>query len=484
MRQSVRRAVTVLGDMSNSPTSAAAIPRGAWRTLAITSAVVFMVSLEITVIALALPEIREAFPEASDSTLSWILTVYNIGVASLLLLSGWWADKSGRKKVFLIGLTFFAFGSVIAALAPNIELLIAARAIQSIGGAIQYPAGLALLLPAFPVERRQMAIGIWGAMGALAAALGPSVGAVLVNALGWRSIFGINVPVAVLAIIVGRRWLDESKGEVPEGRVDMIGVPLASLGVGAIILGIVQAGDGGPGAPTQVSTIGAGSARLGAFVRRSRTHPAPLFDLDLLKLRSFSAANVGTVAFTMAFFSWLVTLPTFVQDEWGWSVLQTGFAIAPSPLIAMLTAPFLGRLADRIGPAPILMLGGIAGSVGLIVQRMVTTLEPNYLLGIFLPGAFVGLAAGCSFAMLVGAAMRDVPPSQFGMAGAGRSTIFQLAIALGVALGFAMTLGADGSAEVLALNRRLWTVCAGFYFLEFLVFWKRYPRNQPTSVTV
>ena len=150
----------------------------------------------------------------------------------------------------------------------------------------------------------------------------------------------------------------------------------------------------------------------------------------------------------------------------------------------MLTAPFLGRLADRIGPAPILMLGGIAGSVGLIVQRMVTTLEPNYLLGIFLPGAFVGLAAGCSFAMLVGAAMRDVPPSQFGMAGAGRSTIFQLAIALGVALGFAMTLGADGSAEVLALNRRLWTVCAGFYFLEFLVFLKRYPRNQPTSVTV
>ena len=249
MRQSVRRAVTVLGDMSNSPTSAAAIPRGAWRTLAITSAVVFMVSLEITVIALALPEIREAFPEASDSTLSWILTVYNIGVASLLLLSGWWADKSGRKKVFLIGLTFFAFGSVIAALAPNIELLIAARAIQSIGGAIQYPAGLALLLPAFPVERRQMAIGIWGAMGALAAALGPSVGAVLVNALGWRSIFGINVPVAVLAIIVGRRWLDESKGEVPEGRVDMIGVPLASLGVGAIILASCRRVNGVPAPP-------------------------------------------------------------------------------------------------------------------------------------------------------------------------------------------------------------------------------------------
>jgi EmrB/QacA subfamily drug resistance transporter len=467
--------------MSNSPTGVVnAIPRSAWRTLAITSAVVFMVSLEITIIALALPQIREAFPEASDSTLSWILTVYNIGVASLLLLSGWWADKSGRKKVFLIGLSFFAIGSVIAAMAPTVELLIAARAIQSIGGAIQYPAGLALLLPAFPVERRQMAIGIWGAMGALAASVGPSLGAVLVNALGWRSIFGINVPVAIIALIAGRIWLDESKGEVPEGRIDVVGVPLASFGVGAIILGIVQAGEWGPGSPAQIITMLVGVLLVIGFVVRSRSHPAPLFDLNLLKLRSFSDANIGMIAFTMAFFSWLVTLPTFIQDEWGWSVLKTGFAIAPGPLIAMITSPLLGRLADRVGPAPVLMLGGIFGVIGMILQRIVTTLEPNYLLMILLPGAFVGVAAGCSFAMLVGAAMRDVPPSQFGMAGAGRSTIFQLAIALGVALGFAMTVSAEGSLEMLTSIRRLWLVCAGFYLLEFLIFWKRYPRNQPS----
>ncbi len=440
-----------------------------------------MVSLEITIIALALPEIRDAFPDASESTLSWILTIYNIGVASLLLLSGWWADKSGRKKVFLIGLSFFAIGSIIAALAPTIELLIAARAIQSIGGAIQYPAGLALLLPAFPVERRQMAIGIWGAMGALAAAVGPSVGAVLVSALGWRAIFGINVPVAIIAIIAGRVWLDESKGEVPEGRVDVIGVPLASVGVGAIILGIVQAGEWGPGSPAQLITIAIGIVLFVAFIVRSRTHPNPLFDLDLLKLRSFSDANIGMIAFTMAFFSWLVTLPTFIQDEWGWSVLETGFAIAPGPLIAMLVSPPLGRLADRIGPAPVLMLGGIVGAIGLVLQRVLTTLEPNYLLMILLPGAFVGVAAGCSFAMLVGAAMRDVSPSQFGMAGAGRSTMFQLAIALGVALGFGMTVTADGSAEVLAFNRRLWLVCAAFYFVQFLIFWKRYPRKLPAA---
>jgi EmrB/QacA subfamily drug resistance transporter len=463
--------------------TAPAISTQAWRTLAITSVVVFMVSLELTIIALALPEIGDAFPAASDATLSWILTVYNIGVASLLLFSGWWADKSGRKKVFLIGLALFATGSVLAAVAPTIELLIVARGIQSIGGAVQYPAGLALLLPAFPVERRQMAIGIWGAMGALAASVAPSFGAVLVNAFGWRSIFAINVPVAILAIIAGRIWLDESRGEVPESRVDLIGVPLASIGVGAIILGIVQAGEWGPGSPAQIFTIVLGIVLVVAFIVRSRTHPAPLFDLDLLKLRSFSDANIGMVAFTMAFFSWVVTLPTFMQDEWSWSVLEAGFAIAPGPLIAMLTSPPLGRLADRIGPAPVLMLGGLSGAIGLGLQRLVVTLEPNYLLMILLPGSFVGLAAGCSFAMLVGAAMRDVPPAQFGMAGAGRSTMFQLAIALGVALGFGLTAGTESGIEALAANRRLWVVGAVFYFLQFLVFWKRYPRDVPTAAS-
>ncbi len=218
-----------------------------------------------------------------------------------------------------------------------------------------------------------------------------------------------------------------------------------------------------------------------AFVVRSRTHPNPLFDLDLLKLRSFSDANIGMIAFTMAFFSWLVTLPTFLQDHWEWSVLQTGFAIAPGPLIAMMVSPPLGKLADRIGPAPVLMLGGISGATGLVLQRLFTTLEPNFLLMILLPGAFVGVAAGCSFAMLVAAAMRDVSPNQFGMAGAGRSTIFQLAIALGVALGFGMTANSDTGIEALDQIRRLWIVCAVFYLTQFLVFWKRYPAEPARS---
>ena len=157
------------------------ISRRAWITLAITAAASFMVSLEITIISLALPDIRAAFPDASESALSWIITGYNIGVASLLLISGWLADRFGRKRVFLFGLAVFALGSLMAGAANSAELVIASRIVQSIGGAAQFPAGLALLLPAFPLAKRQLAIGTWGAMGGLAAAVGPSVGALLVD---------------------------------------------------------------------------------------------------------------------------------------------------------------------------------------------------------------------------------------------------------------------------------------------------------------
>ncbi|MFT7650351.1 MAG: MFS family permease, partial [Candidatus Poriferisodalaceae bacterium] len=164
-----------------TPGNVIEIPKAAWRTLAITSIVGFMVSLEITVISLARAEIAEAFPNSSPSTLSWVITAYNIGVASLLLPSGWTADRHGRKRLFLWGLGVFVVGSFLSGVAPSAELLIAARVLQSIGGALQFPAGLALLLTAFPIQRRQMAIGIWGAMGGLAAAVGPSLGALLVD---------------------------------------------------------------------------------------------------------------------------------------------------------------------------------------------------------------------------------------------------------------------------------------------------------------
>ncbi len=448
-----------------------------------------MVSLEITIIALAFPEIREQFPDAAESTLSWIITAYNIGVASLLLVSGWAADRFGRKRLFLLGLAVFAIGSFASGLAPNAELLIAARVLQSIGGAMQFPAGLALLLPAFPFERRQMAIGIWGAMGGLAAALGPPIGGILVGIFGWRAVFLINVPIALFALVAGQAWLEESVGEnadgsVASGRVDLISIPLASVGVGVIILGIVQSESWGLASPSTLTAVAIGLSLIILFVVRSRRHPAPLFDLDLFRLRSYSLGIIGTTAFVVGFFAFFVPFPTFIQEAWGWSPIKTGLALVPGPTLAALLSPPLGRLADRIGNGPILAVGGVAGVVAMSLHLMLTGEEPSLFLGVILPGLFLGVAAGCSFAMSVGAVMRDVPAFRFGMAGAGRTTVFQLGVALAIALAVAVVGRADTTAERLSAAQNGWWLCMAAFGLQAVVFGLFFPRGNPDRQAV
>lgn len=448
-----------------------------------------MVSLEITIIALAFPEIRDQFPDASESTLSWIITAYNIGVASLLLVSGWAADRFGRKRIFLIGLAVFSVGSFASGVAPNAEMLILFRVIQSIGGAMQFPAGLALLLPAFPFEKRQMAIGIWGAMGGLAAALGPPIGGLLVGLLGWRAVFLVNVPIALFAIAAGRVWLEESvgisaDGRADTGRVDLISIPLASLGVGLIILGIVQSESWGLVSGRTIVAGLLGAALIGLFVARSRSHRAPLFDLDLFRLRSYWLGIVGTTAFVIGFFAYFVPFPTFIQEAWGWSPIATGLALVPGPTLAALLSPPLGRLADRIGNGPILAVGGIAGVVAMSLHLLLTGEEPSLFLGVILPGLFVGVAAGCSFAMSVGAVMRDVPAFRFGMAGAGRTTVFQLAVALAIALAVAVVGRADTVSERVDAAQAGWWLCLAFFAVQAVIFGLFFPRGNPSRQAV
>jgi len=280
-----------------------------------------MVAMEITIISVARDELARAFPSATAATLSWVITGYNLGVASLLLPAGWLADRYGRRRVFLIGLVGFAVGSLLSGFAPSASFLIGARILQSIGGACQYPAGLALLLSAFPRDRQQAAIGIWGAVAGLAAALAPSLGALLIQGFGWRAVFLVNVPVAAWAFFAGRAWIEESVGEGVSRRVDLLSVPLASLGVGALLLAVVQGRDWGwTSSPTLIACL-VGLALLLAFTVRSSVHPEPLFDLKLFKVRSYTVANIGSVFFLVAFFSWLIVLPEYLQRVWGWSVL-------------------------------------------------------------------------------------------------------------------------------------------------------------------
>lgn len=450
--------------------------RGPWATLVITSLVGFMVSIEITVIALALPEIRDAFADAAESTLSWIITAYNIGLAALLLVAGWAADRFGRKRVFLIGLAVFSVASLAAGLAPGVDSLIAARVLQSIGGAMQYPAGLALLLNAFPPQRRGMAIGIWGAMGGLAAAVGPPLGGFLVGSLGWRSVFLINVPIAAGALVAGAAWLTESRNDLIPARVDLVSIPLGTIGVGSIVLGIVQAEDWGWASLNTLGTFALGVLLVVAFVVRSSRHESPLFDLALFGVRSFTLGNLGSVFFVVAFFAYFVPLPTFIQEVWGWDVLQTGLLIVPGPLVAALLSPVSGRLADRFGVAPVLTVGGIAGVAAMALHLLVTDGDA-VAWTMIVPGLVLGIAAGCSFAMLVNATMQDIDPGRFGMAGAGRTTVFQLALAIAIAVGVAIVGRPDGAADHVTVIRVLWAVALALFAAQAIVFGLLFPRR-------
>ena len=453
------------------------VPRSAWLTLAVVSAAVFMVSIELTIIALALPEIRASLPGSSTAAVSWVVNIYAIVVATLLLLSGWLADRCGRKRIFRTGLLIFAVGSLAAGAASSTGVLIAARVLQAVGGSMQYPAGMALLLTAFPQHRRQLAIGMWSAMAGLAAAIGPTIGGFLIGAAGWRAVFYVNVPIALVSLIVGARVLTESKAGSAAGKVDVIGVPLASLGVGAIILGFVQ-GDawGWITAPTLGSFV-AGVAMIATFVARSLHHPAPLFDLGLLRIRSFALGNVGTLFFCMGFFSLLVPLPSFIQEVWGWSVTETGLTVAAGPVVSFLTSPQAGRLADRIGNAPILVVGSACGMTGMLWLLASTSTTPSLakLLGATL---LIGVSAGTGFSQLVGAALRDVPADRYAMATAGRTTFFQLSVAIAIAMAFTLIGQPAGPDAELAAYQTVWAVCAGSYFCNLVLFGVIYPRRR------
>ena len=456
------------------------VDRSAWLTAAIVSVAAFMVTIELTIIALALPEIRDSLPGASGAWLVWVVNAYSIVVAALLVLAGWLADRHGHKRVFRLGLVIFAVGSFAAGAAGSTEILVAARTLQAVGGAMQLPAGMALLLLAFPAHRRQLAISTWSATAGFAAAVGPTAGGLLIAVAGWRSVFYINVPIALIALLASRRVLVDSDGIRGEGRVDVLGVPLASLGVGAIILGVVQGESWGWDGVATLGSFGTGVALIGLFVARSLRHPAPLFDLNLLRIRSFALGNLGTLFFCVGFFAVLVPLPSFLQDVWGWSVTGTGFAMAAGAVVSFIVSPQAGRLADRIGNAPILVFGSICGATALLWMVAAIGTQPS--VARLLAGTLLlGVASGTGFSQLVGAALRDVPPHRYAMATAGRTTFFQLSIAVAIAVAFTIIGEPVGLHDSLSAYKVQWSVSSVGFLCNLFLFGFVFPRGAPVQ---
>jgi EmrB/QacA subfamily drug resistance transporter len=275
-----------------------------WQVLLVTSVGVFMTFLDVTIVNIAFPDIRESFPDSSLAQLSWILTAYAIVFAAALVPAGRLADRFGRRRFFFLGLLLFLAASVVCGASNSVELLIGARAAQALGGAMLVPASLALVLPEFPLERRATATALWGATGAVAAAAGPSLGGLLVDWQGWRAVFYVNLLIGLPALIPARRLLRESY-EPQAILPDALGALLLAGGVGALALGIVEGPDWRWESARVVGVFVASALLLGLFLWRSSRHPA-VVELSLFRVRSFAVANAGGFVFALGFYALLL----------------------------------------------------------------------------------------------------------------------------------------------------------------------------------
>jgi EmrB/QacA subfamily drug resistance transporter len=425
-----------------------------WVVLGVSTLGAFMAFLDVTVVNIAFPSIIGAFPRTTLAELSWVLNAYNVALAALFVPAGRLADLLGRRRLFQIGLALFTLSSAACAVAPSIGLLIAARSVQGIGAAILVPASLGLLLPAFAIEERATAVGLWSASAAVASGIGPTLGALLIHADDWRLVFLVNVPIGILAIVLAQRLLSETRDEQHPGLPDLLGAVLVAAGIGLIALGIVQGERWGWGSAAVVGSLAGGVLLTALFVRRCARHERPVVELSLLRERRFAAANVGTFLFSCAFYALLLCNVLYLTQVWRYSLIQAGLAVTPPSLAAALVAGPAGRIADRFGYRVVTIPGVIVYALGAFLFTR-AGLQPTYV-AVWLPASIVlGVGTGLAFPALAAAAASSLPPARFATGTAINSSVRLLGAVVGIAVLVAI-LGTPAPAQALKIFRHGW----------------------------
>lgn len=426
----------------------------------VTALAAFMASLDLSIVNVAFPALERSFPSDPRATLAWVITSYGIVFGSLLVIAGRTADRLGSRRVFFAGLAVFTAGSALCGLAPSVALLVAGRVIQGCGAAALLPASLSLLLAAFPSERRSQVVALWGGVGALAVATGPSFGAALITVGGWRWAFFVNVPIGAAAWIAGRRFLVQPRPGTPGAAPDYLGAMLIAVTLAALVLGITEGPTWGWSTAPVVACF-AGALVVGTvFLLRSARHPEPVLDLTLFRARSFSVANAATFLYAMGFFAMLLGNILFLTSVWHYPILEAGLAVTPGPLVVALVSGPAGRTAARVGFRRVLLTGFTVFFAGLVWLATRVGLQHDYL-ATWLPGTLIiGLGIGLTFPVLSAAAVSSLHPNRFAVGSAVNQTARQIGGAFGIALLVVILGTPHNPAEALTHFHNLWWYAA------------------------
>jgi EmrB/QacA subfamily drug resistance transporter len=401
-----------------------------WWTLGAVAFGLFMIMLDNTVVNVALPSIQRDLG-ADLSSLEWIVAGYALTFAALMLIGGKLADAYGRRLIFVTGIVIFTLASLACGLAGTEDQLIAARIVQGAGAALMNPATLSIIAATFPPRQRGAAIGIWAGVSALALAIGPLVGGLLTEHVGWEWIFFVNIPVGILGIAASLLLIDESKDET-HVRLDLPGLATSALGLFALTYGLIEANTYGWGSGRIVGSFVVAALALVGFVMLERRQRAPMLDLNLFRNGTYTGANVVVLLVALAMFGVFFFVSLYMQNILGYSAVQAGAAFLPLTILIILVAPIAGRTSDRIGSRWLMTAGMTLLAVQLVYFSQLGTNADFWNL---LPGMLIG-GVGMSLTMTpsAAAATRAVPVEKAGVGSAVLNAFRQVGGSVGIAL--------------------------------------------------
>lgn len=459
------------------------VPGRAWRALAIASLGTVLVGFNSTATNIAIDAIKDGFPSASASAVGWGVAGYLIGTAAFLPLGGRLADRVGRKRIFQAGLVLFAVSAVLSAVAPTVWTLNLARVLQAVAGAAVLPASLSLVLPMFPTSRRTTAVMLWSSAGPLAAAIAPTVAAQVLELGGWRTVYFVSAPLAMMMFVLGHFVLDELPTPEVDQRLDVFGAFLGTVAVAAVVAAVMQGGtEWGPTSPTTFIVGAVGVIALVGFVANSVRHPQPLINLSLLRRPGVRVANLGNFLISITSLPIWLVWPLFLGNVWGYSVAGLGLAVTLGPVSAGMSTLVFSRIGDRVGAIPLARLG--AAIQVLAVSWHFSRLDETGSFWLdFAPGiSLYGIGWGMSTPMLNSLALSWVEEEYFGETNGLFNTLRYAAAAVGTALVFALLI--DKGADQVEDYRRTFAVFAIATLIAFASVWlpvgERSTRSAPS----